>query len=353
MRILVIGGTGFIGPYVVRHLIAQGHEVAVFHRGQTQAELPPGVRHILADRAPAARFDRQQLPAYADAFREFAPDGVLGMSLMTEADAQAAMTTFRGLARRIVGISSMDVYRAYGRTIGAEPGPPDPQPLTEESPLREKLYPYRGETPRAADADDRWIDEYDKIPVERTLLGDPALPGTILRLPMVYGPGTHRAYEYLKRMADGRPAILLSEGSAQWRGARGYVENVAAAIALALTDDRAAGRIYNVADPETVSEAEWVRLLGAAYGWPGAIVVLPADHLPAHLQDPFNTEQSWVADSTRLRQELGYSEHIPRDAALRRTVPWELANPPAAVDPAAFDYAAEDAVLAGGHVPAE
>ena len=42
MRVLVIGGTGFIGPYVVRRLVAQGHDVAVFHRGRTQADLPSG-----------------------------------------------------------------------------------------------------------------------------------------------------------------------------------------------------------------------------------------------------------------------------------------------------------------------
>ena len=348
MRFLVIGGTGFIGPYVVRRLVEQGHAVAVFHRGRTQADLPPEVTHILDDQVAAPQFNRQRLPAFAADFRRFAPDVALGMSLMTEADARVVTATLRGLAGRIVGISSIDVYRAYGRSRGAEPGPPDPLPLTEESPLREKRYPYRGPTLRPDDDPDRWIDEYDKIPVERVLLADPDLPGTILRLPMVYGPGTHRAYDYLKRMADGRPAILLSEGAAQWRGVRSYVENVAAAIALAITDDRTAGRIYNVAEVDHPSEAEWVRRLGATAGWHGEIITLPKDRLPAHLQEDFNPEQHWVADSTRLRQELGYAEHIPYDEGLRRTVAWELANPPERVDPAQFDYAAEDAALAGG-----
>jgi nucleoside-diphosphate-sugar epimerase len=327
-------------------LVEQGHDVAVFHRGRRQADLPPEVIHILDDQATAPHFNRQRLPAFAADFRRFAPDVALGMSLMTEADARVVMTTLRDLAGRIVGISSIDVYRAYGRSGGAEPGPPDPLPLTEESPLREKLYPYRGPTPRPDDDPDRWIDEYDKIPVERVLLADPELPGTILRLPMVYGPGTHRAYDYLKRMADGRPAILLSEGEAQWRGVRAYVENVAAAIALAVTDDRAAGRIYNVAELDHPSEAEWVRRLGAVLGWQGEIVVLPKNRLPAHLQQEFNTDQHWVADSTRIRQELGYAEHIPYDEGLRRTVAWELAYPPERIDPAQFDYAAEDAALA-------
>src|SRR4030095_12872532 len=47
---------------------------------------------------------------------------------------------------------------------------------------------------------------------------------TVLRLPMVYGPGAHevvkrRFFTYLKRMTDGRPAILLDERTANWRAA--------------------------------------------------------------------------------------------------------------------------------------
>jgi nucleoside-diphosphate-sugar epimerase len=50
MRVLVIGGTRFIGPRLVRRLVAAGHEVAVFHRGQSSALLPPAVRNFLGDR---------------------------------------------------------------------------------------------------------------------------------------------------------------------------------------------------------------------------------------------------------------------------------------------------------------
>ena len=50
MRILLIGGTRFLGPFVVRRLVAAGHEVAVFHRGRTHAALPGAVEHISGDR---------------------------------------------------------------------------------------------------------------------------------------------------------------------------------------------------------------------------------------------------------------------------------------------------------------
>ncbi|MFM9735660.1 NAD-dependent epimerase/dehydratase family protein, partial [Streptomyces niveiscabiei] len=91
-------------------------------------------------------------------------------------------------------------------------------------------------------------------------------PGTVLRLPMVYGPGDrqHRLWSYLKRMDDRRPAILMGATQARWRTTRGYVENVAAAIALAVTDDRAAGRIYNVAELDAPEEAEWAQQIAVA-----------------------------------------------------------------------------------------
>jgi nucleoside-diphosphate-sugar epimerase len=192
-----------------------------------------------------------------------------------------------------------------------------------------------------------WLDdEYDKIPVERAVLGDPDLPGTVLRLPMVNGPGDplHRFFPTLKRMDDRRPVILFEQKHSAWRSPRGYVENVAAAIALAATSEHAAGRIYNVGDAECFSELEWARHLATAAAWTGELVTLPADRMPAHLRAPGNLDQHWTTDTTRIRHELGYTEPIARDEAIRRTIEWERAHAPP-IDPGAFDYAAEDAAL--------
>jgi nucleoside-diphosphate-sugar epimerase len=184
--------------------------------------------------------------------------------------------------------------------------------------------------------------------VERVVMSDPGLPGTVLRLPMVYGPRDrqHRWFPYLKRMADGRPAILLGQGLCAWRWTRGYVENVAVAIALAVSAPQAAGRIYNVGEKDASSEAEWVHALAATIGWDGEVVIVPDDRLPPHLAPGIDTVQHLVVDTTRIRRELGYRESVTPDEALRRTVAWELAHPPDASDREVFDYAAEDAILA-------
>jgi nucleoside-diphosphate-sugar epimerase len=330
MRILVIGGTGFLGSHLVHRLVAAGHEVAVFHRGRTHADLPVGVRHILGD--------RDRLAEYAGELRGFRPRVVIDMIAYDEAHAVGLLEVFRGVAERTVVLSSGDVYRAYGVFRGTEPDPVEPVPLAEDAPLRGMLFPYRAKAKSPADLAYR----YDKIPVERAVLGEPALPATVLRLPMVHGPGDqqHRLFGYLKRMDDGRPAILLDEGLARWRCTRGYVEDVAAAVAWAAIDPRAAGRIYNVGEAAALTEAAWVRAIGEAAGWAGEVVAVPCGILPV----PGNMSQDIVTDTGLIRRELGFREEVPLAEALRRTLAWERANPP--TGPPRFDHAEEDKILA-------
>jgi len=340
MRLLIIGGTGFIGSFVLKTLAAEGRDLAVYHRRASQSKLPAGVREIFGD--------QRELAKSTPEFRDFSPDVVVNFILSSERQAKATMDVFRGIGCRIVALSSGDVYRAAGILHGTEPGPLQPVPLTEESDLRTKGQTYRKEVMESLRKSVPWVDEeYDKIPVERAVMSDPELPGTVLRLPMVYGPGDvfHRLYPYLKRMDDGRPAILIQEDAAQWRGPRGYVENVAAGIALAATSPNAAGRIYNLAEPESFSELEWVHRIARVAEWTGSGLPMSADSIPAHLKLPYNSAQHWTMSSARIRQELGYSEPVPPEVGMARTVEWERANPPGEIDPAQFDYAAEDAAL--------
>ena len=57
-------------------------------------------------------------------------------------------------------------------------------------------------------------------------------------------------------------------------------------MALAATDERAVGRIYNVAEPQLLTEAEWVRRIGQVAGWSGEVLVVPKDRFPQHLRWP-------------------------------------------------------------------
>lgn len=340
MRVLVIGGVSFIGLAVTRELLAGGHEVAVYHRGRTEPEGARGALHIHGE--------RDELEAARPQFEAFRPDVVIHMIAMTEAQGAALTRGLRGVASRAVVISSQDVYRAFGHVNGIETGAPDATPLTEDAPLRKRLYPYRAEPPRAAGDPTQWMDEYDKILVERAVMSESALPCAILRLPAVYGPHDRqrRFRQWLKRMDDRRSAILMDAAEARWRWTHGYVEDVAHAIVLAALDPRSAGHIYNVGERDTLSLEERARAVAEAAGWRGRIVLAPPGALPERLRFGVATDQDVITDSGRIRAELGYTELTPIAETYARAVAWERANPPAADDPADFDYAEEDRLLA-------
>lgn len=335
-RILIIGGTRFIGPPLVRSLVDAGHDVTLFHRGTTGADLPPTVAHVHGD--------RNDLFNYRNAMRRLAPDIVIDMVAYTRSDAAALVRTLRGVAGRLVVISSSDVYRARDRLFGIDPGPLEPTPLAETSPLRSRLYPYR--TPGVAETDPKY--RYDKVLVEQVVQQHGDLPATILRLPAVYGPGDfqHRTFEFLKRMEDRRDTILIGRAQLGWRWSRGYVENVAAAIALAATHPAATGRVYNVADERALTIEEWVEHIGRAAEWEGRIRGVPDENLPAHLRtEGMVWGQDWVVDTTRIRRELGYAEPVSLGEAFNRTIRWQHDHP-LSVEPSQFDYAAEDVAIA-------
>lgn len=339
MRVLLIGGSGFIGSHVQRTLAAAGHELIVFHRG-THPVRNHRAREVLGDRC--------RLRQHAHTLRAVRPDVVIDCVLSSGTQARELMNVFRGATSRIVALSSCDVYRASGITHGLEEGPLEPLPLTETSALRSRLQTYPPAQIHLLQQIFGWLDdEYDKIPVEREILGDAELPGTVLRLPMVYGPGDplHRFHPIVKRIVDRRGTIVLSNAMAGWRATKGYVEDVAVAIALAATSDRAAGAVFNAGEPDTLTELEWAEAIATAMGWQGRFVLVDDEHAPAHLRARGNTAQHWVVATTRLRETLAFREVVSRDDAVRRTVEWERANPPTGFSPHEFDYAEEDAAL--------
>jgi nucleoside-diphosphate-sugar epimerase len=335
MRILLIGGNGFIGSPLVRELLASGHQLALFHRRRESPFPNAGVVHIQGD--------RNHLPEYTKQIQEFSPDVIVDLILSSAKQAHQLMTHAHELAPRVVAISSMDVYRAWGVLRGLEPGALEPLPITESSPLRSVRRLYTADALKIMQGVFSWLDDdYDKIAVEEPILQDSRVRGTILRLPMVYGPGDplHRFFPLLKRFADGRTSILLADDFAAWRAPRGYVDNVAHAIALAATSEQAAGRVYNICEEPSWPDLAWQKKIAAQANWRGHFVVLPRSQTPEHLLQPGNTAQHMVVTSQRIRAELGYEEPVAVDEGIRRTVAWEKENPPPNIDPKQFDYVA-------------
>ena len=259
MRIAIVGAGGFIGKPLTAQFIAAGHEVIAIGRDNAGHVEPVDV--------------------------------VVHLLLFNECDARAALARWRRQAGRFVAISSGDVYRVYGQLHGTEPWDGrQPPPLDEDCPLRTKLYPYTRSTPSP------WgmLVDYEKILVER------ALPdAVILRLPKVYGPGD-RNRTFAREIAEREARI--DEGLARWRWTHGFVDDVAAAIALAARHPRAAGRIYNVGECETPTVSERLARFGVR------VTIEPGGAPRPDL----------VMDTRRIRDELGFVEISPDPQA--RTV---------------------------------
>ena len=339
MRVLILGGTNFIGPFVVTALYKLGAEVTVYHRGVHEPALPSAVRHI---HHPSASVPFLHFPSE---LTHPPPDVVLHMFPVGASDAAAAMTRFIGAAGRIVAISSGDVYRAYGRLIGTESGDVEPMPLDEDAPLRQVLFPYRN----AAAGPNDWTYDYEKILVETAVLSSSQLPGTVLRLPAVYGPGDphRRLRQYIKRMYDDRPAIFLDASQSRWRWTHGYVENVAGAIVRAIVDERAMGRVFNVGEENTPMTSERVAQMAREVQWSGAVIPMPFERLPPHLRPPYEAPQDLVMDTGRLRRELDFTDPVTSKEGLRRTIAWELTHALEGEE-LHLQYAAEDDLALSG-----
>jgi nucleoside-diphosphate-sugar epimerase len=320
MKVLMIGGTVFIGRATAAELVRAGHEIAFLHRGEHEPDDLPVATHIHADRAEIASV-RDQIDA-------FGPDAVIDNMAMTARDADTALAVLGDL--RLVVTSSMDTYRAYTYVMRGKAV--EPVPIDETSAVRDERYPYKGQGGPA------WMDDYDKLDVEERYL---ARGATVARLPMVYGPrdGQRREWFILRRVHAGRKEIPIGSGS--WLAAKGFVDDVARGLRLALEAGDARGEIFNLGETRTYPMGQWAEMILDAAGSDAELVRVRDDQLPEDLGVTAAIPQHLLVDSGKARRMLGFADTDPREA-LGTTVAWHLEHPPPGEDPG-FD--ADDAAL--------
>jgi nucleoside-diphosphate-sugar epimerase len=319
VRVVVLGGTRFIGRAIVEELAAAGDDVLVVHRGRLEPGDLPQVPHLHCDRA--------ELATHRDELAAFRPDAAVDCRALSRRDAEIALEALPDVGRWIV-ISSMDVYRAFGALLLDRET--DPVPVDEESPVRAERYPYRG---RAADRED-----YDKLDVEEVYAPGRA---TVFRLPMVYGERDYQLREeFLLRRVRARRA-KIPFGSGMWLTCRGYVGDVARAVRLALGKD-VQGEVMNVCEDRTFSVGLWSRMILEAAGSEAELVRVPDAALPEDLKLTGTMPQHVLASAHKARRLLGWTTSDPFET-LRATVQWHLAHPP---EEASTDFADDDRALA-------
>jgi nucleoside-diphosphate-sugar epimerase len=327
LRVAVLGGTRFIGRAIVDELVGAGHDVLVVHRGRTEPDDLPDVPHLHADRLA--------LGEVAGDLDRFDPEAVLDCAAFGAADAEAVLGSFPGDDRRLVVLSSMDVYRAYGSLRAG--GVTDAVPLDETSPVRERRFPYRGQVPD--------MDDYEKLEVEDRWL---ARGAAVCRLAMVTGERDYqRRQEFvLRRVRAGRTRIPMGAGNALLT--HGYVGDVASGVRLVIEAGGAtvAGEVFNLGERRSPTMGLRARQILIAAGAADIdLVGVAEDALPPDLGLLGAIGQPLLVSSDKARRLLGWEEG-DGDESLRRTVEWHLAHPPEPQgDATTDDWSADDAAL--------
>ncbi|HYC81671.1 MAG TPA: NAD-dependent epimerase/dehydratase family protein [Solirubrobacterales bacterium] len=307
MRVLVLGGTRFLGRALVAELLSAGHTVAVVHRGLHEVELGPAVEHI--------HCDRHELATRRDELAAFSPDVVVDLAAMTAADAEAVDAAIDPSVA-LVAASSADVYRAFGSIY--EETVTDAVPLAEDAPLRTGPPPDRVVM-------EGWSYEassYEKLDVERIYRERGA---TICRLPIVYGEHDYRRREefVLSRIRAGQRRIPVGPGTLLL--SRGYAPELARGLRLA-AEQGGAGDVFNLAEHECASVRLWIEAILAAAGHEAELVRVSDEELPDDLGFSAEIQQHLLVDSSRAARLLGWT-HAPWRECVAKSVRWHLAHP--------------------------
>ena len=315
MSVAVLGGTGFIGTAVVQRLLLRGMQPLVIARGQHPINLPHGALFEVADRMDgerlAALFDSHEITTIIDIF-------ALGML-----NTAPVLWALGDQGRRYLLLSSVDVYANYGGLLRREQPQVQLAPACESDLLRTFRYPYRGNSRRPRGVDDALLDDYDKITIEEAALAAAGFSTTVIRAPMIFGPGDkqHRFGWAINAIKNGA-TILLDERAAGGLNSYGDVSDVAEAIVLAALAPPAAGRSYTVGQNFVRTPSEWLRRFAALMDTAVAIELVPpeAQGLLWERAEASDSRYPLTLDTSRIRSELEFIEPTDETDALRLTI---------------------------------
>jgi 2'-hydroxyisoflavone reductase len=308
MRILVIGGTLFIGKLLVTRLLEAGHEVTLLHR---KAGNPFGskVADAVADRNDAAAIKSALAGRRFDAVYDIAYDWERGT---TAEQVEATVRAVPGELSRYIFISSV---AAYGEGLN------------------------RDEDDALAPASHRNAYVRNKAESERALFRlhhSSGFPAVTFRPPFVYGPENpyYREAFFWDRIRLGRPVIVPGDGSRLMQFV--YVNDLVAACLSALENPSAPGRAYNIGNQPPMTHIEAVRALAEACGKPVEIVRVPRPIIERNggkvFAEPFYFGQYLdippiTERIARVQSDLGITL-TPFSTGLAETFAWYSAHAP-------------------------
>jgi len=303
MKLLVIGGTRFIGLRLVRYLVGQGHDVAILNRGRTQALLPQGVKRLYADRRDADAFKK--------ALGGHSFEAVFDITGYEVRNLVPAVESLSGRVAHYVFISTCGVYTPGGNT-----------PVTEDAPRVSGAVPGGG----------TGAYEVNKAQCEDYLLTkhrESGFPVTILRCPFIYGPENwmhDREFSYFVRLAQGRKVIVPGNGMTLLHLA--HVDDVARAHLSVIGNSGAIGQAFNIAGPDAVTIEGYIDAIAEAVEADVRKVFIPREAM-IKLEKPvfpFPWESGARYSIQKVENILGFRPAYTFIKGIKQTYQWWKEN---------------------------
>jgi len=300
-RLLILGGTGFIGPSMVRYAVERGHEVTIFTRGRTEADIPD-VERLVGDRTDDL-----------SALQGRTWDVVLDNNARDYRWVELSTDLLRGSAEHYVFVSSISAYSGGEMELEGVVHPLFEPIIDEDAPLFSR-------------PDDFQEGQEAPYGLSKTLgeqACEAAFPGrtTVVRPGLIVGPGdpTDRFTYWPVRIDRGGEVLAPSDGSdpTQIIDVRDLTEWI-----VRLAEDETKGR-FNATGPGTrMSMAEMLYGVRAITSAPVSITWVPFDFLRAQEVRPWSDMPAWMPNdpisfvSVRRAVEAGLTYRPLADTAL-------------------------------------
>jgi 2'-hydroxyisoflavone reductase len=323
MKVLVIGGTRFLGRHLVDAAMARGHEVTLFHRGRTGPDLFPELEHLHGDR-------ERDLSAL-DGRRW---DAVLDTCGYTPGPVRAAAELLRERVEHYTFISSISVYRS-----------PLPSGADEDAPV--------AALPDDASPEVFAPERYGALKVLCERAVEEAVPGRALlvRAGLLVGPHdpTDRFTYWVRRIRQGGTVLAPGEPGrvVQMIHARDLSDWI-----LRMVEERGAG-VFNATGPgEPLPMGELLRTMRATLRSEAALEWVSEEFLLEKGVAPWTDLPLWLPGSQNSLQQVSIEKALraglsfmPLERLIRETDEWDLGRPGEGVMAAGMARQREDEVL--------
>lgn len=306
MRVLIVGGTRYLGRAIVERLAARGDEVMVANRGQTDCDLPLGVARVSCD------VDRSG--SLLEAIEGNSFDAAIHMIAMNGARARSVIEDLRGRVGHYLHCGSTGIYMPLQRVPADEEHPIDPPP----------------------DEQGGFNGKWEAMQETAWLCAEHDLPLTIVNPTCIVGAGAvpidiwgARDPKFFQRMLDGKRITIPNDGQGLIQ--LGNVADIADCFVLALDRPDRIG-VYNASCQYAITHDHYVALLGEAMGVQPRVRHMPVEKIikrwPKKLTPRgirfFAAHMCFTM--RKAERELGYDPKITPEMSVQESVRWMLAT---------------------------